>query len=403
MKKIIGMFAVVAFASSMASAQLLKNFKYDGLLDVHKYYATNTHDYNSKVDDKISDQDYRANIGFNFNAGQDVNVQVNLISSSTSNVEIGQAYVGINNLLGLNHKFGRLFYGEPGDMIMYFGPDAWYVSGMSYSAIEGWTGDWKKDKLSISALIANIIDGKGSRTDVAVYGVTVNYPVNEYFNPTAYLYQGEDYNNAFGVGTTGMNRIDVFGVKAKGKYKGFEYAGEYAMDSGHYTILKRLDYEGRAIKLNAAYSFDLIGKAKVSGELLATTGDKNPADSKNEDFYGLNGNYRPGIIIGSKTIPDANRITWNLGANWTPEKLNKLNLEARFYNFGTTEKVTVGANSYDAYGTELDLIATWNHNENVAFKVYYAAAMSDSDYSKAVLAGHDDNAMQIGLLASVKF
>ena len=406
MKKTIGMLAVVTFASSLASAQLLKNFKYDGLLEIHKYYATNTSDYNSKVDDKINDQNYRADIGFNFDAGQNANVRIDLISSGTSNIGLGQAYVGINDLLGMSHKFGRMFYGNPGDMIIYYGPDPWYANIMSYNALEGWAGDWKKDKLNISPLIAKMIDGKGNRTDVDVYGVTANYTVNEYFNPTAYIYQGTEYNNAFGAipPTVGMNRINILGMKADGKYMGFEYAGEYAMDTGGYTIgTAKLDYRGTAIRINAAYGFDLMGKAKVSGEYLTASGDKNPADSKDKNFYGINGNYRPGIITGSFNNPISNMTTWNLGANWTPEKLDKLNLEARFYNFGTTEKVTVGANSYDAYGDELDIAATWNYNENVAFKGYYATTMADSNYSKAVLAGNNDTAIQVGLLATAKF
>ena len=404
MKQIIAIAAILSFAASVASAQV-KNFKYDGLLEIHKYYATNTHDYDSNADDKDNDQDYRANLGFSFDAGQDANVQINLIKpSAVKTVEFGQAYVGFNNLLGLSHKFGRMFYGTPGDMVIYYGPDAWYVSDMGYTALEGWTGDWKNDKLTITALIAKESDTKNSKTDTDIYGVTANYSVNEYFNPAAYVYQWASSDTGLIFGTVGMDRLNVMGVKANGKFMGLEYTGEYAMNSGDYinsVTLTKFDYKGHAVRINAAYGFDLIGKAKISGEYLTASGDKG-SSTKNENFYGIMENYRPGIIIGSANNPVANRTTWNLGANWTPEKLNKLNLEAKFYNFATTEKVTVGANSYDAYGTELDIAAVWNHTENMALKGYYAITTADNKYSKAMSIGND-NAIQIGLLASVKF
>ncbi len=411
MKTAIGLAAILGFVAAMASAQV-NNFKYEGLLEVNKYYSNNTRDYNSKAGDKVNDQDFRANIGLIFEAGQNVNVQVNLINSSATphTVDFGQAYLGVNNLLGGNHKFGRMFYGNPGDMIIYFGPDAWYVSGMDYTALEGWTGNWKKDKLEVNALIAKMIDGRGSRTDVDIYGVTANYALSEYFNPTAYEYQGTEYNNAFADSTTtasvGINRFNVYGLKASGKYKGVEYSGEYAMNSGKYvraSSLKKYTYEGTAMRFNAAYGFDLMGKAKVSGEYLSTSGDKNAADSKDKNFYGLNGNYRPGIINGAFNNPIGNTTTWNLGAKWTPEKLAKLALEAKYYDYAATEKVTIGANSYDSFGTEFDFTATWNYNEKLALTGYFATAMPDSKYSKAVLAGKDDNALQVGLLASLKF
>jgi len=398
MKKVMAIAAILGFAASVASAQV-KNFKYDGLLEIHKYYATNTVDANSKADDKASDNDYRANIGFNFDAGQDANVQVNLIKNAgADNVEFGQAYVGLKNLLGLNHKFGLMFYGNPGDMIIYYGPDAWYVSDMGYNALEGWTGNWKKDKLTISALIAKESDTKTNRIDADVYGVTANYAINEYLNPTAYVYQWADNTGLYGA--IGMDRLNVMGVKANGNYKGLEYAGEYAMNSGDYihkTLLTKFDYKGNAIRINAAYGFDLIGKAKISGEYLTASGTRTATKDKN--FYGIMENYRPGIIFGCTNNTVGNMTTWNLGANWTPEKLNKLNLDAKFYNFGHTETVA----TVDQIGNELNLVATWKHTENVAFKGYYAMFMVDSKNSTVNFLGNDDNAMQVGLLASVKF
>ena len=388
MKKVISIIALVVLAGSVANAQL-KNFKYDGMLDLHKYSNTNTADFNKAVNDKTNDQDYRANIGFNFEAGEGANVQVNLISTAANNVEFGQAYLGIDNLLGIGHKFGRMFYGDQGDLVIYYGPDYWYVSDMPYTATEGWLGEYKYDKLTVNALIAKEVDVKKDTygADIDVYGVKANYPVNDMINPTVYYYQKADNTVA------PLDRLNVMGAKITGKYMGFEYAGEYAMNNGAETATA--DYAGNAMKFNVGYGLDLMGKLNLGFEYLSTSGDDTSAD-KDEEFFGISSNYKPGFICGNFGAVIGDVTTWNIGADWNLEKVNKLTVGAKYFNFALTE-------DKDKVGNELDITAKWAHSENVTLGAYYAMFMIDSDYATVNLAGNDDNASQMGLFASVKF
>ncbi|MEW5907272.1 MAG: porin [Elusimicrobiota bacterium] len=400
MKKLIAIAAVLGLASSMASAQV-GNFKYDGKFEFHKFYNNNTTDANDNASDKEDDQDYRANIGINFDANDDVNVQVNLIKNAGANdVEFGQAYVSIPQVLKLDHKFGRMFYGEAGDIVAYYGPDAWYVSDMPYTALEGWNGVWKNDKMTVGAVFGKEVDAKNAEnTDENVYGLTVNYPVNDMFNPTAYYYK----HNTIAAGTD--NKLNVFGVKANGKIKGVSYYAEYAMNSGEQTAT--VDYEGSAFIAGAAMDVELAGKWTFNAEYASGSGDDTGADDN--DFYGVSENYRPGIIWGSGANSLGNLTTWNVGAKWNPDFQEKLTLSGKFLNFSPTEDAGL---TYDTYGSELNVCAKWQHTENVGLKAYYAAFMFDKEYvdADAIIGdgvnngnGTDDMAYQFGLLATVKF
>lgn len=410
MKKLIAIAAVLGLASSMASAQV-GNFKYDGKFEFHKFYNNNTTDANDNASDKEDDQDYRANIGINFDANEDVNVQVNLIAArqivrnqagtgdaTVNKVDFGQAYVSIPQVLKLDHKFGRMFYGEAGDIVAYYGPDAWYVSDMPYSALEGWNGVWKNDKMTVGAVVGKEVDAKNAENDdVNVYGLTVNYPVNDMFNPTAYYYK----HNTIAAGTD--NKLNVFGVKANGKIKGVSYYAEYAMNSGEQTAT--VDYEGSAFIAGAAMDVELAGKWTFNAEYAMGSGDDSGADDN--DFYGVNTNYRPGIIWGNGVNSLSDLTTWNVGAKWTPDFQEKLTLSGKLFNFAITEDIA--AQGWDTYGNELNLCAKWQHTENVSLKAYYAAFMFDKEYidwdndTTNNGNGTDDMAYQFGLLATVKF
>ena len=167
MKKVIGMLAVVAFASSMASAELLKNFKYDGKVEVNAYNATNTNDFNSKTKDAWSDVQTRVQLNAGFDLNDDVNAVVSVVKnnrnygnnpeSATTNTAIGtandgilgniffeQAYLNLKGVLGIDHKLGRQYYGNEGDLVVYYGPTGYpYIWTLPVSALDAWTGGIK--------------------------------------------------------------------------------------------------------------------------------------------------------------------------------------------------------------------------------------------------------------------
>jgi len=416
MKKVIGMLAVVALVSSVASAELLKNFKYNGSIEAAGININNASDFNKNAGDKYGDVKNRVmiNAGFDLNEDVSANVAVNKCDRNFGNApqtvaagtadtfQFEEAYLTLRGVLGLNHKVGRQYYGKAGDIVIYYGPANWYTHGLNAFnvGLDGWYADWSKDKLGVTALVAKTSEINGiTNTDKDLYGVTASYDYSDIVKPGVYVYEQKDRS----VATNKLNNLEVAGVKAAGKYAGFNYSGEYAMNMGNNSnVATDQKYKGSALKVNADYGIDFMGKVVVMGEFARGTGDKVAADKSNKGFVAINSNYRPGLIAGGVNAgafnPTGlnNLTTWNLGANWTPENLNKLNLEAKYYSFSYTEKKV---NGFAPIGTEADLVATWNHSQNVALKAGLAMFMPD----KYKLATKDDSVSLMSLYMNVKF
>jgi len=214
----------------------------------------------------------------------------------------------------------------------------------------------------------------------------------------AYVYEQKTWQVAGAADLT----LDVIGVKANGKFMGFDYSAELAKNYGRKAA--GVNYTGTAFLANAKYDMNILGKITFMGEFAMGSGNKSSA-GKDEGFTAIASDYRPGILMGGiGNLAGLNNLfTWNLGAKWNPEMIEKLTLKGKLYHFGTSEKVTVGPNSYDSYGNEFDLAAGWQHNANVNLKAYYAMFLPGDDYSKATLANKDDLNTALGAALTVKF
>jgi hypothetical protein len=208
--------------------------------------------------------------------------------------------------------------------------------------------------------------------DVDLYGITGHYDLTEVVKPSLYVYEAKSR----ATGSFKLNNLIVAGLKANGKYMGFNYSGEYAMNAGNNTSVAantNNKYKGSAIKLNADYGFDVMGKLVVMAEYAMGTGDKK-VDASQKGFQDINANYRPGLIAGGVGVAGfaptslENLTTWNAGANWAPSKVEKLDLGVKYYSYAFTQKVGVKKQ----IGTEADLVATWTHSKNVALKAGFA-------------------------------
>ncbi len=387
MKKVIGMLAVLAFGSSMASAELLKNLKYDGSLEVNS--VTGQKSLTPGKSD-FSNINSRLMLGLNFDLNEDLNAQVTAVKSDyryygtnsqtvndlENNITFAEAYVNMKNVLWINHKVGRQFYGKAGDIVIYYGPsyqNTGAIANYTVSSLDGWYGEWNKDKWMVTGLAGKVSENSLiSPLDKNLYGVTGSYAFSEIVKPAVYIYQSDD--RSLGKHDT----LDVIGVKAEGKYEGVGYKAEYAMDAGKNknTMVK---YTGSALKVNADYGLDLkaAGKFNFMGEFAMGSGDKASA-TKNEGFTAISGNYLPGMIYGAYGVGATNGLnnltTFNVGANYTPKQVEKLTVCAKFFNFAYTEKTATTATpaGATAIGNELDLGATWKHSENVSIKASYA-------------------------------
>ncbi|OGR45552.1 MAG: hypothetical protein A2X35_04170 [Elusimicrobia bacterium GWA2_61_42] len=424
MKKVIAMLALVALTGNIASAELLKNFKYDGKIDVNAYNANNA-DFNKKVSDKISDVDTRVQLNMGFDLNEDVNAVVSIVklnreygdakeNANTIQAQLvfEQAYLNLKNVFGLDHKLGRQYYGNAGDMVVYYGPMAWPFPtkyAPTSPAVDGWTGWYKFNGLGrdwdLHAILAkeDATNTAASANDSDVSGINAKTTLMD-ISLNGYVYHKND--KKFVAGTS--NYLDVLGIKAKyaiPQVKNLNVAAEYAQNMGKDLNKPAAGYkhQGFAYKVNADYSMDFMGKLGFEGEYYFASGDEknNTGDT---EFTSINGDYRPGIISGGGFLTDVNfttkgsgQVVYNVGANWTPSKLEKLNVAAKYYNFSADKKAGL-VKKY--YGSETDVVATWTHSANVDVKGYYAMVMPEKDNTVST----KDNAQtMMGAAFCVKF
>lgn len=456
MKKLTATLALLVFAGNIASAELLKNFKWDGKILVNAYSTKNDTDLNSDAKDTTSDVDTRVELNAGFNLTEDVDAVVSAVKAdqqygrvagqsvangTINNFFFEQAYLDLKGILGIDHKVGRQYYGEAGDLVVRFGPSKSFFNTtagvtvgneLNFAGVDGWTGWYKNDKLSVHGVAAKITANSvaAANTDTDLTGVVGRYGLMELLNIGAYVYEAKKYNDASPV--TGASNADsvlnVIGVKADGKFSplNLSYYGELAKNYGHDHTAgvaaghKNSKLSGTGFLAGAKMDMDLVGKWTFSGEMAMGTGDKdantttNAADDNktNKAFTDISSDYRPGIIFGGVKGMNGigNLTTWNLGAKWNTPMFEQLTLGGKLYHFGLTEKMTktAGGNNYkkETYGNELDLTAKWQHNENVGLTAYYAAFIVDSDaakYDMTSLTAKDDMITTLGLALNVKF
>ncbi len=86
----------------------------------------------------------------------------NLNSIQTA-VFVDEAYVKIDKLFGgLDTKLGRQYYGEPGDLVIYYGPK-YQLYGMPITALDGGRFDWNGEKVGVTVLAAKVTGNAARR------------------------------------------------------------------------------------------------------------------------------------------------------------------------------------------------------------------------------------------------
>lgn len=427
MKKLIAIFALLALANT-ANAELLKNFKWDGKIVVNAAATNNASDANSDLKDKTSDASAGVFLNASFDVTDDVEAIVSAVKSNrqygkgsetvaagtADGFTIEQAHLNLKGVLGIDHKIGRQYYGNEGDLVVYYGPRGWpykYVANanpFSTSGIDAWTAWYKNDKLSVHALSAKLVNNDQNNNqpdnDTNLVGVSAKYELMALLNIGAYFYE----NNTSSATAASETTLDVVGVKADGKFEqlNLSYYGELVKNYGRKAA--GVNYTGTAFLVGAKMDMDLIGKWTFMGEMGVGSGDKTSA-AKDEKFTEIASDYRPGAVFSGVNGMTGlgNLTTWNLGAKWNTPMFEKLTLGGKLYHFSYTEKVISGGGfETDTIGNELDLTANWQHNESVGLMAYYGAFIPTGKYTKYAqnsATAQDDMATVIGATLNVKF
>lgn len=445
MKKLLGTtLALAMFVPAGANAELLKNLKLSGQLDVAAVSAHNVTDFVTRPNalgggsgpgaaasnnDRIGHANTRTMLSADWDLLDDVHARITFVKGASNLVNprnygsggqsldawqtqtiVQEANVKIDKLAGLfDTTVGRQFYGEAGDLIVYYGPrENW---GFVTDSLDAFRFDWNGEHMSVTGLAGRTADNAGiganpgSSTDLR--GLIVSCKMHEMVKPTVYLYNSQTHaTGGSGIGAphnlgaaNGKNtNLYVFGLKAKVASGGFSGSAEYAKNFGDDRTTfangglgpQSGKYTGWAFLAKAAYKADLsdVGAITPWGEFGVGTGDANYAHSGNGNFMSINTDYRPGGIygrfdqtagavlasgIGSGANGSAasngltNRVIWGLGVKGTPSALNKLTTGLAYwrYAFHRVAPNAAGQKVSRNIGSEVDFTADWKHSENV--------------------------------------
>lgn len=450
MKKLLGTtLALAMFIPAGANAELLKNFKVSGNLDIQTTSARNVTDFvtrptgansspaNGVNQDRVGHATTRVIVKMDWDLLDDVHSRVTLVkgagdtnanhtsrtygnaAQSLDGIQtttiVQEANVKIDKVFGLlDVTAGRQFYGEEGDLIIYYGPRDSY--GLRVDALDIFRADWNGEHMSVTGIAGKTTDagnltGAGVAAATDLRGIVVSCKMHEMVKPSAYVYNRVTHGTA-GIGATlgstgagaGNGKNDnlwVAGVKAKVATGGFtgslEVAKNFGEDrttySGVATGAQSVNYKGYAVQLKAGYKLDLsdVGAINPWGEYGMGTGDSNFDASGNNTFTSINNDYRPGGIYGRFDTTAAirlagnangngantfasnglsNRIIWGFGVKATPSAVNKLTVGAAFYRYAYHRVApnTTGLKSSRNIGSEIDVTGEWKHSENVSLK-----------------------------------
>lgn len=437
MKKLLGStLALAMFLPTGANAELFKNMKISGQLDVQATSARNVADFVTRPaqgattngnNDRLGNVHTRTMLSADWDLLDDVHARLTLVkggeqgagtprlyghaAENTNTVQtntlVQEANVKIDKLAGLfDTTIGRQFYGEPGDLIVYYGPRDNY--GLVTNALDAFRFDWKGEHMAVTGVAgrtstpaASTLSTNADQT-VDLRGIVVSCSQHETVKPAVYLYNQQTHaTNGLGItappaATTGKNtNLYVAGLKAKVMAGGFSGHAEIAKNFGddRSTFLngglgpQSGRYTGYALLLKGGYKADIADVAAVNpwAEFGMGSGDANFAHAGNGNFQSINTDYRPGGIYGrfDSTSPEvlgnavvtggasnglSNRVIWGVGVKATPAAVNKLTAGLAFYRyaFHRVAPEDNGLKPSRNIGSEVDVTAEWKHSDNVS-------------------------------------
>lgn len=441
MKKLLGTtLALAMFIPAGANAELFKNLKVSGNLDIQTTSARNVTDFVTRPtngaqalpanNDRIGHATTRVIVKLDWDLLDDVHSRVTLVKgaeggagtarvygAAAQNVNtiqtetiVQEANVKIDKVMGLlDVTAGRQFYGEEGDLIIYYGPRDAY--GLRVDALDIFRADWNGEHMSVTGIAGKTADTTvatvaGAGTDLR--GVVVSCKMHEMVKPSVYVYNrvthgtdglGRTLGNVAGGGNGKNTNLWVAGAKAKVATGGFSGSLEVAKNFGEDRTTfsgvtggaQSVNFKGYAVQLKAGYKLDLsdVGTVNPWGEYGLGTGDSNFDYAGNNTFQSINTDYRPGGIYGrfdngaaialgqgvagiggAASNGLSNRIIWGFGVKATPSAVNKLTVGAAFYRyaFHRVAPNAGGTKTSRNIGSEIDVTGEWKHSENVSLK-----------------------------------
>jgi len=451
MKKLLG--TVIAFAllvsPGLGSAEILKNLKVGGNLDLQTVSGRNITDMNTVRNDRIGTAMTRLMVDMSWDMLDDVHALVTLrkndrawgddgkggqgagsnqtISGAAAanpdllgNTYIQQAAVKIDKVFGgVDMSFGRQYFGEKGDLVMYFGPTDDF--GLNVTAVDSFVANYSNDMVDITGM-AGVADNNNNigalgNNDVNIHGTELwlkGLPLKT----GAYVWRKVTHNTQNNVATVAAPNdvLWVYGLKLRGDAAGAFFQADAAFNGGKYAKLNAAPaattvgpnegtYIGKAFLAKAGYKAEIpnLGGIMPWANFGWGSGESDTGTNTQDEFQSIRTDYRPGIInrrfntgscqdltfwvpatntmASASTSGLGNRVLWGAGINFTPAALEKFTIGGEIwdYRFQRTDASQFGAaGTWTAargnkhIGTEWGFTATWKHSENVVLDAGYA-------------------------------
>jgi hypothetical protein len=384
-----------------------------------------------------------ANNGGNVGAIQSEAVGAGGIQANTF---VDQAYVKIDKVMGaVDSTLGRQFYGNSGDMVVYYGPSDKAQYGMPITGIDAARFDWANDMVGLTGIVGKIVGASNAaalpQAGTDLRGIVATLKAKENVSGGLYVYDRVTHNLGIpGVGPSGAgvggknDNLWITGIKGKMTMGAAWLGGEFAKNWGENRFAPAAasfngdrHYKGWAAMLDAGAKADVSGVGALTGwgKFGYGSGDGDASASGNNAFTAIQGDFRPGTIYGRFSGPNApitlagalpvaavntnggtgtvfngngtltNRVIYGFGAKVNPSACNKLTAGLSFWDFhsqtamvpqapGGAQNRAFAGNKH--IGSEWDLDLEWKHSENVSFMTGVARFYAGGAIKEAIQA-----------------
>jgi len=406
--------ALVASYGSPVRAEILKNLKTDGSIEVRTFGIDNEVDLSGPTDDYRSDMRTRLMGGASFDVLDDVHARVLLrknnrlygqgsenLNSVETALAVDNANVKIDKVFGrVDLTMGRQFYGKSDDLAIYFGPNNDDI--LSVAALDAFRADadimgWAKlqaiagktvEDTPVSATAPGAPTNTNADTDL--YGGMLS---TDKIIPQGGLGVSYYTLNTKGGVALGNNRLALVDIGAQGNLiAGLSYTADFIQNFGRdHTVVPPAGgsnaYDGSAYFLGLNFNKDM------SGRPFRAHGEYGRGENR---FAAISPGKRFGIIwgehstVGPSTVnrgPNgtatglSNLLVYDLGAGINP--IAKLGVDLNWYRFQyDANNGGVGTSA----GTEYDLILSWKHSDNVSLEASAASLQVGDGLVNSVVA-----------------
>jgi len=424
MKKFLVLGVLVFLAGS--SFAKISNVKVSGSLEVQSFSLNNSLDLadyeNGANDDKIDETRSRVLVGISAQVSEGVRGKILLSKnnrrygegsetvagwgSALNKVLVENAYLVIDDFIDIfKLTLGRQFYGEKGDLVLYYGPTS--DDNLIVFALDGLKAEASVGPVGICLISGKVIENAWAvpSTDEDLAGIILNTDdVLEGLNLSAYAYNSVDKSAG---GIANRDDLRVLGLKAGfeiPQVEGLKAKAEYAMNAGpDKSGATTVNYTGNALFLSASYDgLNVAGELGVSAEYASASGDDATTNDKNEAFTPINPDLRYGEIwansLGNVGITDCSIM--KAGVSWLPDFEERLSAKLCYLTF-TENEVTAGQK--DDWGSEIDLKIGWKQSDSVSLELILAQLTPGDALKNALGVTTDDPINKLSARLKVSF